>query len=204
VVLRTLGPGDHFGELALLEGARRTASAVAQGPVLLLELRREDFMEIVLASPAGARAVVSALAERLSATNALLSERASRDVIKELMAARTPSERLAENVAAWNGSWGFLVFLVALCAAWAWINSVLGSPFDPFPYSFFNLVLAVLVVLQGPLLMMAQNREATAERAAMQADFRVNLKNEIAIERIGREVAELRRELGVRTEPPAG
>lgn len=202
VTLRRLGPGDHFGELALIDGAPRIASAAAATPLTLLTLERESFLDGVLASPAGARAVVAELASRLRATNTLLSERASRDVVGELDASRTLSERLAEQVARWNGSWGFLGFLVLFSGAWALYNSRSGA-FDPYPFAFFNLVLAVLVVLQGPLLMMAQNREARAERAAARADYRVNLKNELALERLLREVEALRRPAGRDSPPPA-
>jgi CRP-like cAMP-binding protein len=202
VTLRRLGPGEHFGELALLDGAPRTASARALQASKLLTLSRDAFHGVVLASPAGAREVVSELARRLRATNALVSDRASRDVVGELKARRTPADLLAEKVAAWNGSWWFLVFLLGLCGAWWTWNAFGSQPFDPYPYAFFNLVLAVLVVLQGPLLMMAQNREAEAERAAAEADYRVNLKNEITLERVQREVAALRADLQARPPPP--
>ena len=203
VPLRRLGPGGHFGELALLDGAARTASAVAVGPVRLLTLSREAFLEAVLSAPGAARVVVKELSARLTATTALLSERASRDVVGERDSARTTADRLAERVAAWNGSWWFLVFLLALSLGWwAW-NGLAPAAFDPYPFAFFNLVLAVLVVLQGPLLMMSQNREAAAERAAAAADYRVNLKNEIALERLGRDLAALRLDLEARLPPPA-
>ena len=76
---------------------------------------------------------------------------------------------------------------------------------DPYPFVFFNLVLAVLVAVQGPLLMMAQNREVAADRAAAEADYRVNLKNELTLERLLLEVDALRRQAGPGgTPPPAG
>ena len=43
VVLRTLGPGDHFGEVALLGRAPRTAAVRALTPLNLFALRRGDF-----------------------------------------------------------------------------------------------------------------------------------------------------------------
>jgi uncharacterized membrane protein len=195
VSLRRLGPGSHFGELALLDGAPRTASATALAEGRLLVLSREAFLDAVLGSSAGARAVVAELAERLRTTNALVSEQASRDVVRELDSSRTPADRLAERVAAWNGSWSFLVALLVLCGGWWALNAWTPNPFDPYPFAFFNLVLAVLVVLQGPLLMMSQNREARAERAAAESDYRVNLKNELTLERLERQLAALRGEL---------
>lgn len=43
VGLATLGPGEHFGEAALMQGKRRNASARAVGPVDLIVLGHDDF-----------------------------------------------------------------------------------------------------------------------------------------------------------------
>jgi uncharacterized membrane protein len=60
--------------------------------------------------------------------------------------------------------------------------------FDPYPYILYNLVLAILVALQGPLIVMSQNRQSTKDRAQAETDFRVNLKNEVGIETLVREL----------------
>jgi uncharacterized membrane protein len=205
VLLRRLGPGDHFGELAVVDGGPRTASVVAVTDARLSTLARQDFLDAVLASPQGARVLVEALTSQLRLSTDLLTDRASRNVVQELDAAKGLSDRVAERVARWNGSWGFVAFLVLLTAAWSAFNAVTDRAFDPYPFVFFNLVLAVLVALQGPLLMMAQNREVAADRAAAEADYRVNLKNEVALERLVREVEALRAELGrAGRSPPVG
>ncbi len=203
VVLGRLGPGEHFGELAVVDGGPRTASVVAITDSRLFTLSRQDFLEVVLGSPQGARALVESLSALLRHSAELLSERASRNVVQELDAAQGLSDRVAVRVARWNGSWGFVAFLVVATAAWSVFNVATDRAFDPYPFVFFNLVLAVLVALQGPLLMMAQNREVAADRAAAEADYRVNLKNELALERLVRDVEELRRRLGRDGAPPA-
>jgi uncharacterized membrane protein len=80
------------------------------------------------------------------------------------------------------------------------VNSaaLLRQPFDPYPYVFFNLVLAILVAVQGPLILMSQNRQALKERAQAETDFKVNLKNEVNIETIVRELGEFRAEVNAR------
>jgi uncharacterized membrane protein len=107
----------------------------------------------------------------------------------------TLADRLAEKVARLNGSWANVGVLLVMTLGWALMNYFLSRPFDPYPYVFFNLLLAVLVAIQGPLLMMSQNREAREERARAEADFRVNLKNEVAIDRISRDLVTLRETL---------
>jgi putative ABC transport system ATP-binding protein len=48
--VKPLGPGDFFGELALLKGGRRTATVTVAEPAELLSLRKEEFDKVVAAS----------------------------------------------------------------------------------------------------------------------------------------------------------
>lgn len=65
VLLNLLGPGDSFGEIALLDGWPRTANAVAQGPLTVLLLRRSEFLRVVDREPRLARHVIELLCDRL-------------------------------------------------------------------------------------------------------------------------------------------
>ena len=94
-------------------------------------------------------------------------------------------------MAALNGSWAFILFLIGLTVAWCVLNAgwMLRHPMDPYPFQFFNLALAILVGLQGPLIVMSQNRQSLKDRARADTDFKVNLKNEVNIETLLRELA---------------
>jgi CRP-like cAMP-binding protein len=64
-ILATLGPGEVFGELALLDGASRSASATALGPTETVILPRERFRELI-ATEAGVRdALLASIAGEL-------------------------------------------------------------------------------------------------------------------------------------------
>ncbi|MBN1954116.1 MAG: cyclic nucleotide-binding domain-containing protein [Anaerolineae bacterium] len=64
LTLNTLQAGEAFGELALVDDQPRSASVSAVGPVTLLQLCREDFVQSVHSSPALTQAVIQLLSER--------------------------------------------------------------------------------------------------------------------------------------------
>jgi len=51
-VLNRLFPGDFFGEISLLDGGPRTASVVAETPMVMLALSRNNFQSLLAAEPA--------------------------------------------------------------------------------------------------------------------------------------------------------
>lgn len=198
VVLTELHAGDYFGELSLFDNRPRSASVEALTELILLELTRADLEDLLARSHGAAMAIVGKMSDRLRETNDLLSERASINAIRRLEESLTWGQRLADRVAALNGSWAFILFLIVLSGAWAVLNRVAAHPFDRYPYEFYNLALALLVALQGPLIVMSQNRQTEKDRARAETDFRINLKNEVGIEAIQRELFSLRVDAGQR------
>jgi CRP/FNR family cyclic AMP-dependent transcriptional regulator len=60
--LARLIPGDHFGEISLLDGGPRSASVVAETPLTLLTLSRSSFLKVVREDADLARAMLASLA----------------------------------------------------------------------------------------------------------------------------------------------
>jgi len=200
ISLKDIARGEYFGELALFDEKPRSASALATTETVLLELQRRTLEGYLENRPKVALAILRTLSERLRETNTMLSARAAKNVDEEFEKNLSWSDRLADNVAALNGSWAFILFLIALTIAWCAVNSgwLIKLPIDPYPFQFFNLALAILVGLQGPLIVMSQNRQSLKDRARADTDFKVNLKNEVNIETLLRELAEFRAEAKVR------
>jgi CRP/FNR family cyclic AMP-dependent transcriptional regulator len=209
VALKDLRTGEYFGEFAIFDDKPRSASARAVVDTALLELTRDELAEHLGRSKTAAMTILSEMTGRLRETNAMLSQRAAKDVVKEFEGNLTWGQRLADKVAELNGSWAFIIFLIGLTVAWCVVNVPdiavrLGlyargadgkiTAFDPYPYILYNLVLAILVSLQGPLIVMSQNRQSAKDRAQAETDFRVNLKNEMGIERMLAELGALRAE----------
>jgi uncharacterized membrane protein len=197
ISLKDLQRGEYFGELALFDEKPRSASAVATTDTVLLELQRSTLEDYLDRRPRAAMGILRTMGERLRETNTLLSARAARNVDAEFDRNLSWSDRLADAVAELNGSWAFILFLLALALVWCVANTslVLDRPLDPYPYAFFNLALAILVGLQGPLIVMSQNRQSLKDRARAETDYQVNLKNEVNIETLLRELSEMRAEM---------
>ena len=209
VILKDVRTGEYFGELSLFDDKPRSASAQAAVDTVLLELTREQFAEHLVRSKTAALAILSEMAERLRETNAMLGQRAATNAVKEIEENLTWGQKLADKVAELNGSWTFILFLLGLTVVWTVVNIPSLAPhlglatvgddgkpagFDPYPYILYNLVLAILVSLQGPLIVMSQNRQSLKDRAQAETDFRVNLKNELGIETLLREVGAFQQE----------
>ena len=65
----TVGPGQSFGELALLDPAPRNATVTAETDMQLVVLGQREFAKIVDATPGFARSLLSAMAQRVNAAD---------------------------------------------------------------------------------------------------------------------------------------
>jgi CRP/FNR family transcriptional regulator, cyclic AMP receptor protein len=61
----TLGPGDHFGELALLDNCPRSASVTSDTAMTMLVIRHRHFQRVLQASPTLTRRLLRSMAARL-------------------------------------------------------------------------------------------------------------------------------------------
>jgi len=68
--IATLGPGDYFGELSLLDRRPHAASVVCTSDVELLVVSRRDFDRVLLSVPTIARKIMRTMAARLRESGA--------------------------------------------------------------------------------------------------------------------------------------
>lgn len=92
-------------------------------------------------------------------------------------------QKVADRVAAFGGSWKFIIIFCCILFAWILFNIIALQQlrFDPYPFILMNLVLSCLAALQAPIIMMSQNRQTEKDRAESENDYLVNLKAEMQI-----------------------
>lgn len=94
------------------------------------------------------------------------------------------ADKISDRVAAFAGSWTFIIGFVVLMIMWIIFNILASKAPDPFPFILLNLILSMTAALQAPLVMMSQNREEERNKEKATSDFFVNIKSELLIEDI--------------------
>jgi CRP/FNR family cyclic AMP-dependent transcriptional regulator len=195
VTLKELEPGEFFGELAVLDRGPRSTNATAITEATLHRLSSDDFQAFLMQHPDIAIDVICEIGARMRQTNALVSQRASRNINVEMEERATIGQRIADRVASFGGSWTFIMIYVGFLIGWIALNTFIlihygsgnqGAQFDPYPYILLNLMLSMTAALQAPIIMMSQNRAAEKDRLAAEQDFQVNLKSELMLEELMR------------------
>lgn len=188
VTLTELHRGDFFGEMALLDGKPRSADAKVAEDARLAVLSREHFLLFMRSNANVALEMLTALANRLRETDELLRHTATRNVNVEEAAQLTFADRAADLIAEFGGSWKFIIAAVFLFNVWVWVNVWLAwmgkTGFDPYPFLLLSTAINMLSVLQAPIIIMSQNRQAHKDRLRAEIDYQVNLKNELALNEI--------------------
>jgi uncharacterized membrane protein len=96
---------------------------------------------------------------------------------------RTFPDRVSDNMAAFGGSWWFLISFATVLLVWIGINLFegLNSAFDPYPFILLNLLLSCIAAIQAPVIMMSQKRQEVKDRLRSFNEYRVNLKAELEV-----------------------
>lgn len=96
---------------------------------------------------------------------------------------RTTGEKVADRVAAFGGSWTFIILFFVVLFLWIIFNALwlANKGFDPYPFILLNLVLSCLAAVQAPIIMMSQNRQSAIDRRRSKEDYMVNLKSELGV-----------------------
>lgn len=121
--------------------------------------------------------------------NSILSENIQDEIEAEL----SLGQKVADRVAAFGGSWTFIITFFSFILIWMTINIwfLATKPFDPYPFILLNLILSCLAAIQAPIIMMSQNRQEQKDRQRSEHDYKINLKAELEIKLLSEKIDHL-------------
>jgi uncharacterized membrane protein len=156
---------------------------VAREDTQVLTMNRDRLLEFIDRHPHAAIDLLTVVGRRLRATDELLRTHVARNVNVEAEEQMTLGARVADRVAAFGGSWTFIIIFAVVMLIWVTLNSaaLFVHHFDPYPYILLNLFLSMIAAIQAPVIMMSQNRQAAKDRLQADQDYQVNLKAELEV-----------------------
>ena len=183
VTLAELAAGDFFGEMSILDGKPRSATATVFEDARLAVLSRQHFHDFVAKSPEVALSLLAAITERLRHTDEMLRQRVTRNLNEVEEEQQTLADRMADAVSEFGGSWKFIAATVAFIVFWVVYNTAFrhDQGVDPFPYSFLDVMNGIVAALLTPIILISQNRQGDKDRLRGDLDYQVNLKNELSL-----------------------
>jgi len=106
------------------------------------------------------------------------------------------AQKVADKLAAFSGSWIFITLLVLFILGWTLINFYeIVEGLDPYPFTFLNLMLAMITAILTPIILMSQNREVQRDRIRAEYDYELNKKAEKEIQEIKRQLDRIEKRL---------
>jgi uncharacterized membrane protein len=194
VTLAVLGPGHFFGELSLLDGGRRTATARAQTDVRLLVLDRSAFHGFIKKHPASAIHLLTVLGRRQrDSLDKLRGIKNANEVVQER---RTPLQRFAERIASLFASEAFLVVNLIFFFGWMIFNAIryhhahVNDPAHyppmslidtPPTYFWLGFIVTVEAIILSMFVLNSQKRQAQRDAIKADLDYQVNRKAHLEI-----------------------
>ena len=155
IVLSTLAAGDHFGEMALLDEAPRSATVTAVEKAELAVITREAFFDLLKGNFVLIRALLASYSRRLRHANATIEGLASLDVKGRL--ARYFRDLAEERGRRAGGGW-----IVVVRPSQREIADTIGSSRETVSRTMSQLARENLIVPKGKAIYVRFEEEAAA------------------------------------------
>jgi CRP/FNR family transcriptional regulator, cyclic AMP receptor protein len=184
IVLHTPTAGEFFGELSLLDGGSRTATATAAEASSLYVLDREDMLQLFKKRPEAGLDMLGAMGRMTRKANALLQARVSRNVNEAAESKLSLLDRIADVIAAFSGSIAFLILNGVWFVVWMAMNVVpmpWFEPFDPFPFGLLTMIVSLEAIFLSCFVLISQDRQSAKDRVRSDIEYEVNIKAELEV-----------------------
>lgn len=179
IVFETAKRGEFFGELSLLDGDPRSASAQAHQPTKALRVDREDLEFLFARHPTAAMDVLAVIGRRLREADKLLGVRPTVSPNEAVEERLTTVQRIADAAADFSGRFSFLLIHAVWFAGWIVLNvDVLPDihPFDPFPFGLLTMIVSLEAIFLSCMVLISQNRTAAKDRIRSEVEYEANIR----------------------------
>lgn len=200
-------PNSHISKTPIASGEEVSAKDIRAGIVQLinnehpgfddeqyislseLNLYRRLYLAWLIGQEKGELALLDLEVMTALKNNETLSENFGKEIEGEL----TMGQRIADKVAAFGGSWTFIISFFLFILLWMSVNVwwLSSKAFDPFPFILLNLILSCIAAIQAPIIMMSQNRQEQKDRQRSEHDYKINLKAELEIKLLSEKIDHL-------------
>lgn len=197
VTLAVLGPGKFFGELAMISGATRCASATTTEQVVTLELSKTEFFDFLRTRPEAAINTVIELADQLKHTDDILRTRMSRNPNDATEQNLSVGQRIADVIATFTGSIPFLLINLIAFVLWILVNTVgpKVAQFDPYPFQFLTMAVSLEAIFLSIFVLISQNRQSAKDRIKADMDYQIDVKSEMEMGMMASRMYDMERKL---------
>lgn len=195
IVLHIARRGDFFGELSLLDGGSRTASASVVEDAALVVLDREDLLQLFQKKPEAALDMLATMGGMTRKANALLRQRVARNVNEEVEDTRSRIDRIADAVATFSGDIKFIGIHVVWFAIWVGLNTSGALRFDPYPFGLLTMVVSLEAIFLSCLVLISQNLQVAKDRVRSDIEYEVNVKAELEVAHLHEKTDRLHEEM---------
>jgi uncharacterized membrane protein len=181
--------GDMFGFASMLAQTPHQTDATAVQESQCIELDLNDITVLLRNKPDAGLDIMKVMGRQFHAAEKLVRLRSARNPNEVFEESQTLGERLADAVAAFGGSWKFIIIFGLILLSYALLNIELkGRAWDPYPFILLNLFLSMLAAIQAPIIMMSQNRQDKKDRLRNELDFDVNRRAHTEIQGLARRI----------------
>jgi len=189
VVVDEPAHGEFFGFASMLEQTPHQTNATAVEEAQCLEVSRGDIATLLQRKPHAGMDMLTVLGRQFHASQQLVRVRAMRNANEVIEEKSTFSERVADSMVQFGGSWSFIIGFLILSSIYTAINVGLRrAAWDPYPFILLNLILSLLAAIQAPVIMMSQNRQDRKDRVRSELDYAVNRRAESEIQGLARKL----------------
>jgi len=98
---------------------------------------------------------------------------------------------LSDVISDFGGSWSFIFSFLFVCSMYMLFNIKASNPFDPFPFTFLNLMLGFMASLQAPFILMAGDRQSAKDRQRIDKDISQDAKSHKKILELEQDIKEI-------------